>query len=1102
MPSADAPLRYERRFAISFGGVLLVLMLLATGATFLLLQQQQERDEDRLCETITAIVSESISRVSFSGKHHARLMAQDILVRAPQLAYISIETKAGEVLAHSSPERNDSRLNEEALAQAKQSLESGRPVLTQRHWGKDLVKEVIVPYRGGFDNQVLGVVRVGVGLSESRAVMAAIMARLLVLIACLTMAAIFAVFWLSRYYGRTTTSLASQLRGILDNAPLAICVSDSKGHLLACSAAFHSLLRTSGSESCPECLLVSMLPPEASILMQQLLAQEYSALTRINEELNVSLPEGERIWHFLGFPISLSTSGAVLQYCVVISDITEEKSAQRRMQDVLERLRTITATVPVVLYEVAPANTDPLEFRFGFVSEKVRELLGISADELMRDPGILLSLVHPDDREGFMQANYDALRRLGPFLYDFRVELQNGEQKWVRAASIPGGSSAQSTSWSGYLMDISQSKLAGLALASSEKKYRLLVEHQTDLVVKVNTSGRFLYVSPSYCQTFGKSEEELLKTTFMPLVHEDDKEATRDAMEALYVPPHTAYMEQRAMTANGWRWFAWNDSAVVDASGAIVEIIGVGRDITERKNLELRLADQLAFQQALMDTIPYAVFYKGPDSRFVGFNKAYEDCFGVRREDLIGKRVLDLEYLPMADRNAYQAEDVAVIESAGRVHKEMPIPFADGKLHQTLYSVTGFRLSDGQTGGLIGIIVDITERKYNEEKHRVLFEASPDAIFLVKNSLIVDCNPKALTLMNCGKDQLTGRNPGELSPTFQAGGEESVALATRRMQEALEGRPQTFEWVHQRPDGTEFTAEVSLSVMDLYSETFVICFFRDITDRKRMQELMVQTEKMMSVGGLAAGMAHEINNPLSGILQSIQVMSRRLKSPDPTNLKAAEEAGCTFESIKHFMERREILTSLETMRDAGVRAARIVASMLEFSRTSSSEFAPVEINSLLNKSLDLCATDYDLKKKYDFRKIVIEKEFASGLSPVLGSATQIQQVFMNILTNSAQALAGAASPTLSLRTEASEGWVRIEIEDNGPGMSPDVRKRIFEPFFTTKGVGEGTGLGLSVSYYIITNNHGGTLDVESSPGEGARFIIRLKAAKAVVRSQS
>jgi hypothetical protein len=160
----NVPLRYEHKLALSFGAVVLVLMLLATGAAFLLLQRAQEREEDRLCETITAIVSESISRVSFSGKHHARLMAQEILTRAPQLVSISIETDKGEVLAHSSPQYNDSKVDPDALALTKRSLETGKPVLVERFWGKLVVKEVVVPYRGGYDNQVMGVVRVGVGL--------------------------------------------------------------------------------------------------------------------------------------------------------------------------------------------------------------------------------------------------------------------------------------------------------------------------------------------------------------------------------------------------------------------------------------------------------------------------------------------------------------------------------------------------------------------------------------------------------------------------------------------------------------------------------------------------------------------------------------------------------------------------------------------------------------------------------------------------------------------------------------------------------------------------------------------------------------------------
>jgi len=137
-------------------------------------------------------------------------------------------------------------------------------------------------------------------------------------------------------------------------------------------------------------------------------------------------------------------------------------------------------------------------------------------------------------------------------------------------------------------VQVKAAELAALVREAGDnaEKYRLLVEHQTDLVVKVNENGRFLYVSPAYCRVFGKSEEELLSSTFMPLIHPDDLPATEKAMKALYVPPHTAYMEQRAMTVDGWRWFAWNDSAVIGPGGHVEAIVGVGRDISERKEAE------------------------------------------------------------------------------------------------------------------------------------------------------------------------------------------------------------------------------------------------------------------------------------------------------------------------------------------------------------------------------------------------------------------------------------------------------------------------------------------------------------------------------------
>ncbi|MET0102994.1 MAG: sensor domain-containing diguanylate cyclase [Sedimenticola sp.] len=137
-----------------------------------------------------------------------------------------------------------------------------------------------------------------------------------------------------------------------------------------------------------------------------------------------------------------------------------------------------------------------------------------------------------------------------------------------------------------------------IALTEKEQVYRLLIENQTDLVVKVDLEGRFQFVSQTYCETFGKSQDELLGNQFMPLVHEDDRKSTAKAMEALYSPPHKAYMEQRAMTKDGWRWFGWMDTAVLDDSQNVIAIIGVGRDITDKKQAEFRL-EKLATYDSL-----------------------------------------------------------------------------------------------------------------------------------------------------------------------------------------------------------------------------------------------------------------------------------------------------------------------------------------------------------------------------------------------------------------------------------------------------------------------------------------------------------------------
>ena len=272
----------------------------------------------------------------------------------------------------------------------------------------------------------------------------------------------------------------------------------------------------------------------------------------------------------------------------------------------------------------------------------------------------------------------------------------------------------------------------------------------------------------------------------------------------------------------------------------------------------------------------------------------------------------------------------------------------------------------------------------------------------------------------------------------------------------------------------------------------------DVTEQVRMEMMMAQTEKMMSVGGLAAGMAHELNNPLGGILQGLQNIERRFSPELTKNLDIASELGFDLKKAQTYMDARGITGFITAIMDSGERAAEIVNNMLVFSRKPDQHLENECLNSLIDQVIELAEIDYDLKKKHDFRNIEIVREYDVALPEVPCIKSEIQQVLLNLLRNSAQAMSAqeqAQAPRIILRSFQRNGAACIEIKDNGPGMDEATCKRVFEPFFTTKPPGQGTGLGLSVSYFIIHDEHHGEMNVESAPGNGARFRICLPFAQ-------
>lgn len=295
--------------------------------------------------------------------------------------------------------------------------------------------------------------------------------------------------------------------------------------------------------------------------------------------------------------------------------------------------------------------------------------------------------------------------------------------------------------------------------------------------------------------------------------------------------------------------------------------------------------------------------------------------------------------------------------------------------------------------------------------------------------------------------------------------------------------------------GQRRIVNVAVYPLDRTQESGAVIRIDDVTERTRFEEAMIQSEKLSSIGGLAAGVAHEINNPLGVMVQAAQNIERRLSPSLEANQRVAAELEVNLEKIHAYLEKRSILTFLEDIKNDGARAARIVRNLLEFSRKSEPLFELTALPDLIERAIELARKDYDLKKDYDFRRIDIRTEYAADLPPVRLIRSEVEQVLLNLLRNAAQAMSDRsehdAPPSILIQALVQEEHAIVRIADNGPGFSEEARRRAFEPFFTTKAPGIGTGLGLWVSYMIIADKHQGEMTLDSQPGHGATFTLRF-----------
>ncbi len=418
------------------------------------------------------------------------------------------------------------------------------------------------------------------------------------------------------------------------------------------------------------------------------------------------------------------------------------------------------------------------------------------------------------------------------------------------------------------------------------------------------------------------------------------------------------------------------------------------------------------------------------------------------------------------------------------------------------------KMPRGHEGDEIGMIVKTGNRVIEEyQNHLSQREADAKEVQRLQNQLssVVNSMPSVLVGVdeygtvvqwNSQAEDITGISAPQALKKHIADVYPMLEAEMERVHQAINDmQPSQVKRVSVEQQKKTSVYEITVYPLSSDSLSGAVIRVDDVTEKAKLEDVMIQAEKMLSVGGLAAGMAHEINNPLAGILQNVQVIQNRISGDVAKNIEVAESCGVSIDSVSSYLTKRKVYDMLEMIMESGRRAAKIVDNMLSFSRKGGSHRLSCDVAQLLDKTLELAANDYNLKKSYDFKQIQVERDYPHEPAEVICESSQIQQVLLNLLKNGAEAMAEvhelATQSKLLLRIKKEVTGVRIEVEDNGPGMGDETAKRIFEPFFTTKPVGVGTGLGLSVSYFIVVENHGGEMSVESHPDGGTKFLVRL-----------
>lgn len=639
-------------------------------------------------------------------------------------------------------------------------------------------------------------------------------------------------------------------------------------------------------------------------------------------------------------------------------------------------------------------------------------------------------------------------------------------------------------------------------LEKSEARLRTLVATIPDLIWLKDPAGIYLSCNQHFEHFFGATEAEIVGKTDYDFVDKDLADLFRAKDRAAIEAKQPTSNEEEVVFADDGRKAILHTikTPMHDNNGQLIGILGISRDITERRLTESELRMAEVRYDTLISNVPGVTYHCACDEHWTMefISNEIETITGYPASDFINNQTRS--YASIIHPEDVQLVD-DTIQSTINQHRPYTIEYRvisiDKKVMWVYEKGRGNYDEKGELSHLDGVIVDITERKNAEMEVGKLRSYLSNIIDSMPSIIIGVDQIGVVTQWNARAELVTKFEASEAVGQLLKNVFPRLATDMPRVQMAIEsGQQQSDKKRSYLKNGALAYEDIVIYPLIAKGIEGAVIRVDDVSEQVRLEEMMIQSEKMLSVGGLAAGMAHEINNPLAGMIQTSNVMINRLTNKNvDANLTTAQAVGTNMEAIYDFMEQRGIFRMLNAINDSGERVAGIVDNMLNFARKSDDIYMTHDINELLEKTIELSSTDYDLKKQYDFKSIAIINDFEDDVPLVACDNVKIQQVLLNLLRNGAEAMqeANIQQPEFKLHTyyDAEHDKVCITIEDNGPGMVEDISKRIFEPFFTTKPVGVGTGLGLSVSYFIITENHGGDMSVESEVGVGTKFVISL-----------